>query len=122
MYYSEFVFKAEKLTINLLENGVWYLEPEWKDILYRNDMGDLEHLTDSFLSGWDDVEDILKLEVEKRNARRSRSNEVMDWFYDFITATVEPAMLEEETNFIKQLLEFREATEKKPRGRKKTEK
>ena len=70
MYYSEFVFKAEKLTINLLENGVWYLEPEWKDILYRNDMGDLENLTDSFLSGWDDVEDILKLEVEKRNARR----------------------------------------------------
>ena len=122
MYYSEFVFKAEKLTINLLENGVWYLEPEWKDILYRNDMGDLENLTDSFLSGWDDVEDILKLEVEKRNARRSRSNEVMDWFYDFITATVEPAMLEEETNFIKQLLEFREATEKKPKGRKKAEK
>lgn len=106
MLYSNFILKAKELTITQLDNGVWYLEPEWQDILYRNGLGALDDLEDSYLSGWYDVEDILKLETDRRNAMNSKEKEVIDWVYDLITATVEPAMLQEETDYIKQVTEF----------------
>ena len=62
-----------------------------------------------YLTGWYDVEDILKLEVEKRNAENSKKEVVIDWLYDVITTTVEPAMLAEETDYIKQVVEFMRA-------------
>lgn len=106
MLYSDFILKAKEKTIQQLENGVWYLEPEWQDILYREGLGDLEDLTDSYLSGWYDVEDILKLEVDRRNARDSKKDEVINWLHDLITTTVEPAILQEETDYIKNVIEF----------------
>ena len=106
MLYSDYILKAKNETIQQLDNGTWYLEPEWQDILYRAGLGDLEDLEDSYLSGWYDVEDILKLEVERRNQRDSKQKEVVDWFYNLITATVEPAMLTEETDYVKQVIEF----------------
>ncbi len=109
MLYSNFILKAKELTIQQLDNGVWYLEPEWQDMLYRNGLGALDELEDSYLGGWYDVEDILKLEVERRNARDSKQKEVVDWLYDLITAKVEPAMLQEETDYIKQVTEFMKA-------------
>lgn len=112
MLYSIFILKAKALTIQQLDNGVWYLEPEWQDILYRNGLGALDELENSYLSGWYDVEDILKLEVERRNARDSKQKEVVDWLYDLITANVEPAMLQEETDYIKQVTEFMKANHK----------
>ena len=109
MLYSEFIVKAEKETIHQLENGVWYLEPEWIDLISRYVESDLTSLTDSYLDSWYDVEDILKLEVERRNAQDSRKTEVINWIYDTITATVEPAILQEETDYIKQVVEFMKA-------------
>lgn len=109
MLYSNFIIKAKELTIQQLDNGIWYLEPEWMDILYRNNLGEIDDLEDSYLSGWYDVEDILKLEVEKRNLRDSKKNEVIDWVYNVISTTVEPAMLQEETDYLKQVVEFMKA-------------
>ena len=106
MLYTTFILKAKKLTIQQADNGLWYLEPEWQDMLYREGLGDLEDLEDSYLSGWYDVEDILKLEVEKRNTIASKKPAVLNWLYDTITATVEPAMLAEETDYIKNVIEF----------------
>lgn len=112
MLYSNYILKAKDLTIQQLDNGIWYLEPEWMDILYRNDLGNLDNLEDSYLTGWYDLEDILKLEVERRNARDSKQKDVMDWMYDLITGTVEPAMLQEETDYIKQVVEFMKTNHK----------
>ena len=106
MTYASFILKAKELTVQQLDNGTWYLEPEWQDILYREGFGDLESLEDSYLDGWYTVEDILKLETERRNARDSKKNEVINWLYDVITASVEPAIMQEETDYIKQVVEF----------------
>lgn len=106
MLYSDFILKAKDLTIQQEDNGEWYLEPEWQDMLYRNGLGELDNLEDSYLSGWYDVEDILKLEVERRNIRNSKKKYVIDWLYDVLTTTVEPAILQEETDYIKQVVEF----------------
>ena len=109
MLYQTFIYKAKELTVHQLDNGTWYLEPEWQDILYRENLGALDDLEDSYLSGWYDVEDILKLEVEKRNAQNSKTKEVVQWVYDVITATLEPAMLQEENELVKNVVEYMQA-------------
>ena len=106
MLYSSFINKAKEITVQQLDNGIWYLEPEWQDILFRNGLGNLDELEDSYLDGWFTLEDILKLEVDRRNKRDSKNEAVMNWLYDLITATVEPVMLAEETDYIKNVVEF----------------
>ena len=106
MLYSTFIQQAKELVIQQADNEMWYLEPEWVDILHRNRLGDLEELDDSYITDWLDVEDILKLEVEKRNLMQDKKKVVIDWLYEVITANVEPAMLAEETDYIKAVTEF----------------
>lgn len=106
MLYTDYILKAKELTIQQLDNGTWYLEPEWQDILWRNNLGEIDDLEDSYLDGWYTLEDILKLEVERRNKVNSKQNDVINWLYDVITATVEPAMMQEETDYIKNVVEF----------------
>lgn len=111
MLYSTFIKKAEELTIQQLENGIWYLEPEWQDmiyrnILYKNNLNELDDLEDSYLDGWYTLEDILKLEVTKRNSVIDKRNDVINWLYNVITATIEPAILQEETDYIKNVVEY----------------
>ena len=109
MLYSTFILKAKDLTIRQLDNGTWYLEPEWQDILWRNNLGEIDDLEDSYLDSWYTLEDILKLEVDRRNKQSSKKNEVINWLYDVITATIEPAILQEETDYVKNVVEFMKA-------------
>jgi hypothetical protein len=106
MLYSAYILKAKNLTISQLDNGTWYLEPEWQDILYRNGLGEIDDLEDSYLDSWYTLEDILKLEVIRRNATDEKKKYIIDWLYDLITATVEPAMLQEETDYLKNVIEY----------------
>lgn len=105
MLYPTYVMKAVELTVQQLDNGTWYLEPEWKQILRQNDL-DLSQLKDDMIDGWFELQDILVLEVERRNARDSKKNEVIEWVHKLITETAEPAMLQEETDYIKNVIEF----------------
>ena len=106
MLYSQFIYKAENLTIHQLDNEVWYLEPELKDIICRNVIGNIDDIEDSFLSDWWDVENILRLEVDRRNSQDNKKNEVINWLYEIITSTIEPAILEEENEYIKNVIEY----------------
>lgn len=108
MLYSVFISKAIDLVIiEDEETNIWYLDPMWEDTLHRNGLGDLEDLEDSYITDWLAVEDILKLEVKRRNIMRmNKVKTVIDWLYDLITATVEPAMLAEETDYVKAVTEF----------------
>lgn len=106
MLYSAFIRKAEELTIQQLDNGIWYLEPEWQDILFRNGLGEIDDLEDSYLDGWYTLQNILELEVKKRNCVMDKKNDVINWIYDVITATVEPAITAEESNFMKNLTDY----------------
>lgn len=108
MLYANFVSKIKELAISQdEETELWYVEPEWIDILHREGLGDLEDLEDSYITDWLDVEDILKLEVKRRNLKNKiKLNAVIDWLYETITSTVEPAMLAEETDYIKNVVEF----------------
>lgn len=108
MLYGEFAFKVKELTIQQLDNGTWYLEPDWREILRSNEL-ELENVSDLPFDNWYDVADMLALEVERRNARDSKQKEVVDWLYELITANIDPAMLQEETDYMKNIVEFMKA-------------
>jgi len=46
------------------------------------------------------------LRFEKRNTVNSNKPYVLNWLHDLINTQIEPAMLQEETDFIKQVTEF----------------
>ena len=111
MLYMDFISKAKELTIEQHENGMWYLLPEWKYILYANDMAILKFR--DFRPDWYTVEDNLKLEVEKRNAGANQTNAVMKWVDDVVNNKVEPAMLEDENDLVANALAFAQLNRQK---------
>lgn len=86
MLYAEFSRNAKRLTVLQDEDSkIWYLDPDWLDKLYRNGLGDLSSLEDSYIKKWTEVENILKLEVEMRNAIDSKERIVIDGLYEIFS-------------------------------------
>lgn len=104
MLFSDYILKAEEATIEQADNGLYYLNPMWRSVLEDNRL-DILDISDSSLDE-DEVEDILKLEVEKRNTVNSVKPYVLSWVHDVITASIEPAITEEETDYLKNLTEY----------------
>ena len=107
MLYTEFINKAINATIVEADNGTFYLEPLWRNILHDNklffnDVSDFEVTPDI-------VADVLRLEVEKRNAINSKKNYVLEWLYEIIISRVDSVLLEEETDYLKNLVEYMQA-------------
>lgn len=117
MFYSKFINEAKQKTISQLDNGTWYLEPEWKDIICREIESDLDNVEDNYLADWWDIENVLRLEADRRNAADSKKNDVINWLYDLITAQVEPAMMQEEADYIKNVIEFMKVNHEGNEGR-----
>ena len=107
MLYSDFILKATEITIDQADNGLFYLEPMWKSYLIDNNLN-VSNISDIETS-WNDVQDVLKLEVEKRNSINTLKPYILNWIHDIITATVEPMVLEEENDYIKNLIEYMKA-------------
>ena len=104
MLYTDFMQKAVDLTVVEADNGLFYLEPMWRSILNDNNMN-IAEITDAKLK-WCDVFDVLKLVVEKENTINSKKPVVIDWIYNIITTQVEPAILEEQNDYVKTLTEY----------------
>lgn len=104
MLYTEFINKAFNKTIVKADNGLFYLEPLWRNILYDNQL-DIKEISDA-KTDWSSIFDILRLEVEKRNTVGSVKPYVLNWINEVVTSAVEPAMLAEETDYLKNLTEY----------------
>lgn len=107
MLLSEFMLKAMDATIEQADNGLFYLNPMWRFVLKDNQL-DWSDISDDIIDDVE-VEDTLKLEVEKRNAVNSLKPYVVEWVHNIITASVEPAILQEETDYLKNLTEYLKA-------------
>jgi len=107
MLYSEFINKAINETIVEADNGMFYLEPMWRTILDSNEL--LFDKISDFEVGPAEVYEVLQLEVKKRNTINSKKPAVIDWLYELIMSQVEPAMLEQETDYLKNLTEYLKA-------------
>lgn len=112
MIYDTYINKAYELVLLQNEdNGVWYLDPNWLHVLYTNGL-EIEKVSEEYI-GKHEVRDALKLEVERRNLHlNDKKQEVIDWLYDIITAKVEPQILQEETEYVAQMLEYLKFREK----------
>lgn len=104
MLYSEFTKKAKELTITKASNDLFYLEPDWRSILHENELF-FDEISDYHIQP-EEIKEVLELEVKKRNTILSNKPFVINWLYDLITTQIDPAMLAEETEFIKHMIEF----------------
>lgn len=104
MLYHEFMRKAASYTVEEADNGKYYLEPDFRVILDSEGL-DPANVTD-YEIGWGGVKEYLELYVKKMNAISDNSPVVVDWLYQIITTQVDPAMLEEENEVVKNLIEY----------------
>ena len=104
MLYVDFMNKAFDLTIEQADNGLFYLEPLWRNILYDNKMNVVD-ITDA-KADWGGIVDVLELEVKKRNTINSVKPAILQWVFDIITTQIEPAVLAEETDLVKAVTDF----------------
>ena len=115
MLYMDFIQKAADLTIVEADNGLFYLEPLWRNILHDN--GVFFDQVSDFEATPEETLVVLKLEVEKRNTVTSVKPAVVDRIYKVITDTIEPAMLEQETQLVKEMVEYEKAKKVKTKKR-----
>lgn len=107
MFYYEFMQKAVSLAVEEADNGKYYLEPAFRVILNSEglDPADIK----DYEIDWGGVKEYLELYVKKMNTTSDKAPAVMDWIHQIITTTVEPAIFQEETDYIKQVTEFMKA-------------
>lgn len=107
MLYSEFVIKAKEETIEQADNGLWYLNPDWRYLLHLAEI-DIRDVSD-YAFDWFELEEILKLEVERRNTVDSVKPQVLNWFHSIISNVITPKMDEEETDYLANITEYLKA-------------
>lgn len=106
MLYTEFMKKAEEFILSYDEDsGLTYLEPDYVAILRGLKMNPEADISDYPLS-WAGLEDRMRLEVERRNKLDDRTKYVVDWLYSVLTAAIEPAMLQEENELMKNMMDY----------------
>lgn len=106
MNYHDVVNQAMELTIVTdEETAVSYLEPLYREILRENGLSLPHHVLDG--DAYDqELWEILKLEVEKRNAKRNVSHALAEWAYTILTQTIEPGLLDEENELMKNIVDY----------------
>ena len=106
MTYHDVVNQAIDLTvITDDETGVSYLEPRYRSVLLESGLelpghglyGDLKD---------QELWEILKLEVEKRNAKRNVAHALSEWAYNILTQTIDPALVSEENELMKNIMDY----------------
>lgn len=107
MDYFEYMEKVSSLVIGTLENGLHYLEPAWRVIL--DGEGLQPYKVKNVKLSWDMTKEWLELQIVKLNEEINKMPAVVEWLHQIITAQIEPAMLEEETDFVKNLTEYMKA-------------
>lgn len=106
MTYHETINQAIELVVLTDEDtGVSYLEPRYRDLLRETNL----HLPDNETPGDaadQELWEILKLEVEKRNAKSNVLHALAEWAYTILTQTIDPALLDEENELMKNITEY----------------
>ena len=106
MSYHDVVNKAIELTvIQDEETAVSYLEPRYREVLRENDLYLPGHeQTGDFYD--QELWEILKLEVEKQNAKHNVAHALAEWAYQILTQTIDPALVGEENELMQNIIEY----------------
>lgn len=105
MLYSKYFLEIQKLVITDNDDtGHSYLDPSYKVILI--DAGLTPDEVTDYKIDWADVKEILELEVQRREKEYDNSRNVIDWIYSIITTTIDPAMINEENELMKNMMDY----------------
>lgn len=106
MLYSQFMHEAMKLVIidDDKASGYSYLNPHYRILLQDAELNP-ENVSDRKID-WNDVAEVLKLEVERRNKTTDKGRFVVDWVFDVITSAVDPTMISEENDLMKNMMDY----------------
>ena len=106
MTYADYMLKAAKAVIvdDVDASGYSYLEPNYRVVLI--DAGLTPDVVTDYETTWPMVKEALKLEVERRNLLSDKSRFVMDWLFEIITATIDPAMITEENELMQNMMSY----------------
>lgn len=106
MNYHDIVNQAIELTvIQDEETAVSYLEPRYREVLRENGLSLPGHVFDGDEKD-KELWEILKLEVEKQNAKHNVSHALAEWAYTILTQTIEPELVSEENDLIKNIMDY----------------
>ena len=107
MLYSEYMDKVKEIALITSEkNGLTYIRPDYEYLLAASDLS-LDDVTDFENVTRTVVYRQLILERDMRNAQHDLSPVVMQWLHDVISTVVEPAIVEQQNQLIKDVLEYR---------------
>lgn len=106
MLYSEFIHEVMKLVIvdDDESSGFSYLEPHYRALMVDSGFEPAK-VTDRTID-WDYVAEVQKLEVERRNKITDKTRFVIDWVFDVISSTIEPTMIQEENELMKNMMDY----------------
>lgn len=106
MIYVDFMKKAEEFVLSYDEDsGLTFLEPDYYAILLGLKMDPEKDISDIPLT-WAEFEKRMELEVERRNKLDDRSKYVIDWLYSVLTSAIEPAMMQQESELMKNIMDY----------------
>lgn len=106
MIYVDFMKKAEEFVLSYDEDsGLTFLEPDYYAILVGLKMNPEKDIGDIPLT-WAQFEKRMELEVERRNKLDDRSKYVIDWLYSVLTSAIEPAMMQQESELMKNIMDY----------------
>jgi len=107
MLYSEYMDKVKDMALIAHEDtGVTYVKPDYEYDLANAELK-LENVTDFTNATSETVYRQLILERDMRNAQHDKLPLVAQWVYDIISTVVEPAIVEEQNQLMKDMLAYR---------------
>ena len=107
MLYSEYMDKVKSIALLTNEdNGMTYIRPDYEYILAASELK-LEDVSDYAGVNRDVVHRQLMLERDMRNTQKDKMPLIAQWLYDVISTVIEPAIIEEQNQLIKDMLEYR---------------
>lgn len=106
MNYHDIVNQAiEQTIIQDEDTGVSYLEPRYREVLRENNIFLPGHMLDGDAKD-QELWEILRLEVDKQNAKHNVSHALSEWAYAILTQTVDPAIESEQNDLIKNIMDY----------------
>lgn len=102
MNYFDIINHAIELVVLDAGNGSWFLEPRYREALRS------AGLFDNGIIPEEELFEIVRLEVEKRNALNDQSKVVAAWIADMLMSAIDPAVTEQENELMKNMLAYLE--------------
>ena len=108
MNYYDIINQAIELVVVDAGNGLYFLEPRYKEALRIAGLTEHEDVIDP-----EELFEVVRLEVEKRNTVGNKMNIIAAWIANTLDTVIDPAITKEENELMKNMLAYLDRDKKK---------